>query len=84
VGTRGLIERWPLARSESGIAPGCDKGGCGALRSLGGSSLVRVITSTLFSKGLFTGPVNVLILNKHSLEKNVAADPNCTVLKLAR
>jgi hypothetical protein len=39
-GGRGLGERWPLARSVSGIAPGCDSGGWGVLRSLGIGLLV--------------------------------------------
>jgi hypothetical protein len=34
-GGSGLGERRPLGTSESGIAPACDKGGWGALRSLG-------------------------------------------------
>ena len=34
-----------LARSESGIAPACDKGGWGALRSLGVALLVRWVTA---------------------------------------
>jgi hypothetical protein len=39
-GGGGLGERCLLARSESGIAPACDNGGWGALRSLGAGLLV--------------------------------------------
>src|ERR1700684_4382467 len=40
-----------LARSESGIAPGCDRGGWGALRSLGISFLAPWIISLPLPRG---------------------------------
>jgi hypothetical protein len=38
-----LCERRPLARSESGVAPRCDRGGWGALRSVGVGLLICVL-----------------------------------------
>ena len=43
VGTDGRSRGTAWARSESGIAPTCDKGGCGDLRSLDGGLPVCVI-----------------------------------------
>src|SRR5206468_2900537 len=40
-----------LARSESGVAPRCDRGGCGALCSLGtGLSVIWIINAILLSR----------------------------------
>jgi hypothetical protein len=65
-----------LARSESGIAPACDRGGCGALRSFGVSLLIRLIFHYPIG---FASPVQLLYI-KHTVGMDGSADPNCSVL----
>jgi hypothetical protein len=79
-----------LARSESGVAPGYDRGGWGALCSLGiGLLVIWVIFHCCFPRGQSSGlrcdcssPQSI----QHRLGKNGSAGPNCTVLtiKLAK
>jgi hypothetical protein len=74
-----------LARSESGIAPACDKGGWGALRSLGVGLLVRRVIAVF--------PCGRRIALSHDCSsarsiqdrpgRNGSADPNCTVLTIS-
>src|ERR1700730_9582391 len=42
-GAEGWTSDGLLARSASAGAPACDRGGCGALRSFGGSLFIRLI-----------------------------------------
>jgi hypothetical protein len=50
-GSRGSESGGLLARSESGIAPACDRGGWGALRSLGIGLLVPWVIVSTFPRG---------------------------------
>ncbi len=75
-----------LARSESAVAPRCDRGGCGDLRSLRVSFLVlRVISILSHEAGAVLFAVTFRVLNRyskiqHRLGKNGSADPNCAGL----
>jgi hypothetical protein len=75
-----------LARSESGVAPRCDRGGWGASGSLGIRLLVIWV---IFNCFLPRGPNSALRCDcssprsiQHRLGKNGSAGPNCTVLTI--
>ena len=61
----------------SAVAPACDKGGCGALRSFGACLLIRPHFPFLQRLRI---PCSSSLWVKHALGKDGSADPNCTVL----
>jgi hypothetical protein len=73
-----------LARSESGIAPACDKGGWGELRSLGTGLLVLWLISVFFPGGLISAlRCDSLSQIHHRPGKNGSAGLNCTLLTIS-
>jgi hypothetical protein len=71
-----------LARSESGIAPGCERGGWGALRSFGCRLIGNMSHSFLFHEPGASLPPRLFIVSinmRTGLDKDGSAGPNCTV-----
>jgi hypothetical protein len=75
-GAGGWTSGGLLARSASAVAPACNSGGCGALRSFGVSPLLRLIFH--YPRG-FAAPVHPR-LHRAYRWKDGSADPNCTLL----
>jgi len=78
-GAEGWTSGGLLARSESAGAPACERGGCGALRSLGVSLLIRLI---LHCPRSLPSPVHLLVKYEDRLGTYGSADPNCSVLTI--
>ena len=76
-GAEGWTSGGLLARSESAGAPACERGGCGALRSLGVSLLIGLILH--YPRGL-PSPVHLLVKYEDRLGTHGSADQNCSVL----
>jgi hypothetical protein len=75
-----------LARPESGVAPGRDCCGCGALRSLGiGLLIIRSYSIVSFQESRaapFAATADLLDRYSIDIGKHGSADPHCTVLTI--
>src|ERR1039458_10014176 len=75
-----------LARSESGIAPACDRGGWGALRSLGAGLFVLWLISCFLPRSQSSAlrhDCSSARWIQHRPRKNGSTGPNCTVLTIS-